>query len=96
MFVIRRAKLEDMGTLLKLARTVHFINLPPDSDAEAESRPMDHRAERRQRFPRRDAAKGGADDHRPNGADVTHGTTVNPVVSSAPGRQKNSIRRGNN
>ncbi len=33
MFVIRRAKLEDMGTLLKLARTVHFINLPADSDA---------------------------------------------------------------
>lgn len=33
MYVIRRAKLEDMGTLLKLARTVHFINLPPDSDS---------------------------------------------------------------
>ncbi|MCC5785718.1 MAG: arginine N-succinyltransferase [Phycisphaerales bacterium] len=30
MFVIRRAKIEDVGTLLKLARMVHFINLPPD------------------------------------------------------------------
>ena len=33
MFVIRRARAEDIGTLLKLARTVHFINLPADNDA---------------------------------------------------------------
>lgn len=32
MFVIRRAKIEDVGTLLKLARMVHFINLPADRD----------------------------------------------------------------
>ena len=30
MFMIRRAKIEDADTLLKLARMVHFINLPPD------------------------------------------------------------------
>lgn len=30
MFLIRRAKPEDVPTLLKLARMVHFINLPPD------------------------------------------------------------------
>ncbi|TVQ60600.1 MAG: hypothetical protein EA378_10960 [Phycisphaerales bacterium] len=32
MFVVRRAKVDDAGTMLKLARMVHFINLPPDSD----------------------------------------------------------------
>jgi arginine N-succinyltransferase len=32
MFIIRRAKLDDMATLLKLAKMVHFINLPPDKD----------------------------------------------------------------
>lgn len=32
MFIIRRAKIEDMGTLLKLAKMVHFINLPADKD----------------------------------------------------------------
>ncbi|MBK7405387.1 MAG: aminotransferase class III-fold pyridoxal phosphate-dependent enzyme [Phycisphaerales bacterium] len=32
-FVIRRARVEDVGTLLKLAKMVHFINLPPDRDA---------------------------------------------------------------
>ena len=32
MFIIRQAKLDDMGTLLKLAKMVHFINLPPDKD----------------------------------------------------------------
>ncbi|MCA9300524.1 MAG: arginine N-succinyltransferase [Phycisphaerales bacterium] len=32
MFVIRRAKIEDVGTLLKLAKMVHFINLPADKD----------------------------------------------------------------
>ena len=30
MFVIRRAKPDDTGTLLKLAKMVHFINLPAD------------------------------------------------------------------
>lgn len=32
MFIIRRAKNEDLGTLLKLAKMVHFINLPADKD----------------------------------------------------------------
>lgn len=31
-FIIRRAKNEDLGTLLKLAKMVHFINLPADKD----------------------------------------------------------------
>jgi arginine N-succinyltransferase len=31
-FLIRRAKVEDVGTLLKLAKMVHFINLPADKD----------------------------------------------------------------
>ena len=35
MFVIRRARIEDVSTLLKLARMVHFINLPPDRDVIA-------------------------------------------------------------
>lgn len=30
MFFIRRARVEDQATLLKLAKTVHFINLPAD------------------------------------------------------------------
>ncbi len=32
MFTIRRAKVDDAETLLKLARMVHFINLPPDRE----------------------------------------------------------------
>jgi arginine/ornithine N-succinyltransferase beta subunit len=31
-FVIRQAKVEDIPALLKLAKTVHFINLPADRD----------------------------------------------------------------
>lgn len=36
MFLIRRAKAEDVPTLLKLAKLVHFINLPADKDLIAE------------------------------------------------------------
>lgn len=32
MYLIRRAKVDDCATLLKLAKMVHFINLPPDKD----------------------------------------------------------------
>jgi arginine N-succinyltransferase len=32
MFLIRRPKTDDASTLLKLAKMVHFINLPPDRD----------------------------------------------------------------
>ncbi len=32
MFLIRRAKIEDVPTLLKLAKMVHFINLPADRE----------------------------------------------------------------
>ena len=32
MFVVRPAIIDDLGNLLKLARTVHFVNLPPDKD----------------------------------------------------------------
>ena len=36
MFLIRRAKVDDVPTLLKLAKMVHFINLPPDRDIISE------------------------------------------------------------
>ncbi len=36
MFLLRRAKPDDLGTLLKLAKTVHFINLPADKDIISE------------------------------------------------------------
>ncbi|MBX3359519.1 MAG: arginine N-succinyltransferase [Phycisphaeraceae bacterium] len=36
MFVLRRAKIEDIPTLLKLAKMVHFINLPADKDIIAD------------------------------------------------------------
>lgn len=36
MFVMRRAKIEDVSTLLKLAKMVHFINLPADKDIIAD------------------------------------------------------------
>ncbi len=36
MFLIRRAKVEDVSTLYKLARMVHFINLPADKDLISE------------------------------------------------------------
>ncbi len=32
MFVVRRAKIDDQATLLKLAKMVHFINLPADGE----------------------------------------------------------------
>ncbi|MCC6659701.1 MAG: arginine N-succinyltransferase [Phycisphaerales bacterium] len=32
MFIIRQANLDDLGTLVKLAKMVHFINLPADKD----------------------------------------------------------------
>ena len=32
MFIIRRAKVDDISTLLKLSKMVHFINLPPDKE----------------------------------------------------------------
>jgi len=35
-YVIRRAKTDDAGTLLKLAKMVHFINLPADREIIAE------------------------------------------------------------
>ena len=35
MFLVRPAQLDDVETLLKLARTVHFVNLPPDKDVIA-------------------------------------------------------------
>ena len=36
MFVMRRATTEDVSTLLKLAKMVHFINLPADKDIIAD------------------------------------------------------------
>jgi arginine N-succinyltransferase len=36
MFVIRRAKMDDLDILIKLAKMVHFINLPADKDIIAE------------------------------------------------------------
>ncbi|MFM9959270.1 MAG: arginine N-succinyltransferase [Phycisphaerales bacterium] len=36
MYLIRPAKLDDLPTLLKLARMVYFINLPPEKDIIAE------------------------------------------------------------
>jgi arginine N-succinyltransferase len=36
MFVIRQATIDDLPTLLKLAKMVHFINLPADKDLLAE------------------------------------------------------------
>jgi len=36
MFLIRRAKPEDLDIILKLSKTVHFINLPADKDIIAE------------------------------------------------------------
>lgn len=36
MYLIRGARTEDIGTLLKLARMVHFINLPADKEALTE------------------------------------------------------------
>lgn len=35
-FLIRRAKIDDVPTLLKLAKMVHFINLPADKDVISE------------------------------------------------------------
>lgn len=44
MHLIRRAKLDDLPTLLKLARMVYFINLPPEKDIIAEKIRRSHAA----------------------------------------------------
>lgn len=66
MFVIRRARMDDLPTLLKMARMVNFINLPPDQEIIAEkitnSRASFERAagvNRKQATPRRHSGSGG-------------------------------------
>ena len=44
MYLIRRAKMDDLSTLLKLARMVYFINLPPEKDIIAEKIRRSHGA----------------------------------------------------
>lgn len=62
-FVIRRAKLDDQSTLLKLAKMVHFINLPADRDIIAQKISASRQAF--QRAAKREAPRIGArfDDH---------------------------------
>lgn len=66
MFVIRRAKMDDAPTLLKLAKMVHFINLPADREIIVEkivnSRASFERAagvSRKQATPKRHSGSGG-------------------------------------
>ena len=44
MYLIRPAKMDDLSTLLKLARMVYFINLPPEKDIIAEKIRRSHAA----------------------------------------------------
>ena len=44
MFIIRRSRVEDTETLLKLAKMVHFINLPPDETVIHDKVQMSRRA----------------------------------------------------
>lgn len=66
MFVIRRARMDDAPTLLKMAKMVHFINLPADQDIITEkiinSRASFERAagvNRKQLTPKRHSGSGG-------------------------------------
>lgn len=66
MFVIRRARMDDAPTLLKLAKMVHFINLPADQEIIIEkiinSRASFERAagvSRKQLTPKRHSGEGG-------------------------------------
>lgn len=66
MFVIRRARMDDAPTLLKLAKMVHFINLPADQEIIVEkiinSRASFERAagvNRKQVTPKRHSGSGG-------------------------------------
>ena len=66
MFVIRRARMDDAPTLLKLAKMVHFINLPADQEIITEkiinSRASFERAagvNRKQLTPKRHSGSGG-------------------------------------
>lgn len=66
MFVIRRARMDDAPTLLKLAKMVHFINLPADQEIIVEkiinSRASFERAagvSRKQLTPKRHSGAGG-------------------------------------
>jgi arginine N-succinyltransferase len=65
-FVIRRARMDDAPTLLKLAKMVHFINLPPDREIITEkitnARASFERAagvNRKQLTPKRHSGSGG-------------------------------------
>lgn len=66
MFVIRQSKTKDVGTLLKLARMVFFINLPPDEQIISEK--ILHSAKSFQL-----AAGVASDDHKPVRRRSSHG-----------------------
>lgn len=66
MFVIRQSKPKDVGTLLKLARMVFFINLPPDEQIISEK--IQHSSRSFQQ-----AAGVVSDDHKPARRRSSHG-----------------------
>lgn len=79
MFVMRRARTEDVSTLLKLAKMVHFINLPADKDIIADkagwSRECFLKAAETVHGPGRRSARMGHGERRPGdrGAGPVHG-----------------------
>ncbi|MBC7771120.1 MAG: arginine N-succinyltransferase [Pyrinomonadaceae bacterium] len=84
-FLIRRAKIEDVGTLLKLAKMVHFINLPAERDIIT-SKVMRSRegflkalnvepGAELSRGPGSNAPRGGAGQPHTGGAGATNGNT---------------------
>lgn len=66
MFVVRRAMVSDLPTLHKMAKMVHFINLPPDQEIIA-----DKIRNSRKSFLR--AARDAKTVHKPKGASVSGG-----------------------
>lgn len=79
MFVMRRARPDDVSTLLKLAKMVHFINLPADKDIIADkagwSRECFLKAAETVHGPGRRSSRAGQDERRPGdrGAGPVHG-----------------------
>ncbi|MEC9373811.1 MAG: arginine N-succinyltransferase, partial [Planctomycetota bacterium] len=92
MFFIRQAQPADLGTLLKMARMVYFINLPPDKDVIAGKIRMSQASfaaargasiEENGRAPMASLSKGAAGDSPSFMFVLEDSTTGNPIGTSA-------------
>jgi arginine N-succinyltransferase len=81
MYLIRRARMDDLATLLKLARMVYFINLPPEKDIIAEKIRRSHAAFKAAGEGREPGLHHGGGGH---GAASSNGTAAGSASAKSP------------